>query len=94
MHVLVFATERAGTAIAGSPFVAIPDRAEAALPQHPDGLQWTYFATMAAEDVMLSVASDTLQREIEAKGHFIWTFPRLTRSQPKRPPRQPARAVG
>ena len=85
MYVLVFATERPSSGVSGSPFVAIPDSASASLPKHPQGLHWSYFATMAADDVMLSLANDSLTAELQARGHFIWQFPQLKASVARKP---------
>ena len=93
MHVLVFATDQPTTGTSGSPFVAIPDSASAALTPHPQGLQWTYFATMAADDVMLSLANDKLSSELQANGYFIWQFPHLKASRKDEPVARPVVAV-
>jgi hypothetical protein len=75
MQVLVFATEGLEPGgVAASPFVAIPDSAVAVLPVHPQGRQWSYFATMAADDGMLRLVS-SLERDLESKGHVIFAYP-------------------
>jgi hypothetical protein len=74
MQVLVFATEGPDpSGVAGSPFVAIPNSAVSVLPAHPHGRQWTYFATMAADDGMLCLAR-SLQPDLERKGHAIFDY--------------------
>lgn len=89
MRVLVFATERTSGGSLRSPFVAIPDSAIASLPKHPQGQHWMYFATMAADDVMLSRANERLATVLQATGHFIWESPRL-KSVARRQVSQPA----
>lgn len=51
--------------------LVLPDRAEAAIPKHLQGIEWRYFATTATTDRLLAKSRVDIERELEAEGYAI-----------------------
>ncbi|HEV7276799.1 MAG TPA: hypothetical protein VGN80_10960 [Devosiaceae bacterium] len=75
LRVLVFATDRDGTAEASAPFVIIPEAAASFLPAHPGGLEWRYFATMRLDDQMLAEDRAVITAALHDPGYYITDKP-------------------
>jgi hypothetical protein len=51
--------------------LVLPDRADAAIPKHLQGLEWRYFATTSITDRLLAKSRVDIERELEAEGYAI-----------------------
>lgn len=51
--------------------LVLPDRADAAIPKHLQGLEWRYFATTSTTDRLLAKSRVNVERELETEGYAI-----------------------
>ena len=70
MKVLVFVTDDATEAGTG-PILFLKDFATSALPPHPRGLAWRYFATVNEDDALLGEDRDAIRQALEDDEPFI-----------------------
>jgi hypothetical protein len=75
LRILVFATDHPERSEASAPFVIIPEAAAAFLPQHPDGREWRYFATMRLDDQMLASDRTDIASALHDPGYYISHHP-------------------
>ncbi len=75
MRVLVFSTEVPGHPQRSSPYVILPDRADAFLPRHPDAREWQYFVTASLDDALFSAERDEIASAIATDGYYITNLP-------------------
>ena len=57
------------------PLAIIPDRPEAQLPNHPQGLLWRYWVTTDTRDTLLVPFRERVERAIENHGHCLMYEP-------------------
>ena len=76
MKVLVFVTDD-GTDAGTGPVLFLKDFADSALPSHPRGLAWKYFATVSEDDDLLGEERAAIKAALADDEPFI--APRLLR---------------
>ncbi len=82
MKVLVFVTDD-GTEAGTGPVLFLKDFATSAMPAHPRGLVWKYFATVLEDDELLGEDRAAINAALADDEPFV--APRLIRRMPFRP---------
>ena len=70
MKILVFVTDD-GTDAGTGPVLFLKDAATSALPVHPRGLEWKYFATVTEDDALLGDERQDIAAALEQDEPFI-----------------------
>lgn len=70
MRVMVFVTDD-GTDNGTGPLLYLPERPDAALPDHPRSLEWRYFATVGEDDNLVVSEAPGIWQSIKSRGYHI-----------------------
>jgi len=72
VQVIVFISRDPANQQAHAPMLLVlPDRADAAIPKHLQGMDWRYFATTSTDDRLLAKSRIDVAQELEAQGYAL-----------------------
>jgi len=70
MNILVFVTDD-GTEAGTGPILFLKDFATSSMPEHPQGLEWKYFATVTEGDELLGEDRKAITLALESDEPFV-----------------------